>query len=78
VFRCDGETSWRQVRLALPQLAGVATARVRFRFTSDSGVTAPGWALDHIVLQAGGQTCRDTQGPVRPEPFHDGFEASLK
>ncbi len=34
VFRCDGETQWRRVELPLPQLAGIAQARVRFRFTS--------------------------------------------
>ncbi len=74
VFRCDGEASWRRVQLALPQLAGVANARIRFRFSSDGGVAASGWALDNIALLAGGQTCRDSQGGPRPLPFYDGFE----
>ena len=63
VFRCDGETSWRKVSLALPQLDGQANARLRFRFTSDGSVNAPGWAVDNIVLQAGGAACRASQLP---------------
>lgn len=78
VFRCDGESSWRRVRLPLPQLAGVANARVRFRFTSDSGVSAAGWALDNVRLEAGGQACRESQGGPRPDPFRDGFEIMPK
>ena len=74
VFRCSGESTWRRVQVALPQLAGVANARIRFRFTSDGGVAASGWALDNIALLAGGQTCRDSQGGPRPLPFQDGFE----
>lgn len=62
VFRCDGETQWRRVDLPLPQLDGQANARLRFRFQSDPAVRAPGWALDNIVLRAGGATCRATQG----------------
>jgi len=74
VFRCDGEASWRRVQLSLPQLAGVANARIRFRFSSDGDIAASGWALDNIALLGGGQTCRDSQGGPRPPPFYDGFE----
>lgn len=64
VFRCDGETSWRSVDLPLPQLDGQASARVRFRFDSDTSVTEPGWAVDNIALHAGGASCRASQVPA--------------
>lgn len=74
VFRCDGEASWRRVELDLPQLAGAANARIRFRFTSDSSQNRSGWAIDNILLQAGGPTCRESQGP---QPLQlDGFSAT--
>jgi len=57
VFRCDGETAWRRVELPLPALAGEAQARLRFRFSSDSIVSASGWAIDNISLRAGGPAC---------------------
>jgi carboxypeptidase T len=61
VFRCHGDPAWRSIELALPGLANAASARLRFRFTSDSSVTAPGWAVDNIRLRAGGPTCRAGQ-----------------
>lgn len=63
VFRCDGETAWRRVELDLPQLSDVASARLRFRFTSDTSVVAPGWAIDNVLLSAGGEACRASQTP---------------
>lgn len=72
VFRCDGETSWRRVTLALPGLANAADARLRFRFTSDSSVSASGWAIDNIQLQAGGPACR--AGQTSALLLRDGFE----
>jgi carboxypeptidase T len=70
VFRCDGDYTWRRVELALPQLDGQSQARLRFRFTSDGGVVDAGWALDNIVLSAGGATCRAGQQPnVRIDRF---------
>jgi carboxypeptidase T len=63
VFRCDGETAWRRVELPLPQLADIASARLRFRFTSDTSVVAPGWAIDNVLLSAGGEACRAGQAP---------------
>lgn len=74
VFRCDGESSWRRVEVALPQLAGAGNARIRFRFTSDSSQARSGWAIDNIVLQAGGPACRESQGP---QPLQlDAFSAT--
>lgn len=66
VFRCDGASTWQTVELPLPGLGGVGTARVRFRFTSDSVVSAPGWALDNIRLRAGGPSCRAAQNLAQP------------
>jgi hypothetical protein len=57
---------WRQVDIALPALDGAAAARVRFRLTSDPGVTRDGWHVDDIELAgvgAGGFAL-----------FADGFE----
>ncbi len=45
-------TTWETVALELPQLDGVATARVRFRLTSDSNTVEDGWHIDDIVVQA--------------------------
>ncbi|MBB5207810.1 M14 family zinc carboxypeptidase [Chiayiivirga flava] len=73
VFRCDGETQWRTVELPLPQLDGAANARVRFRFTSDTAVRAPGWAVDNVVLSAGGAECRAGQ---QPPVSIDAFDAT--
>ena len=42
--------SWQPVRLAVPQLAGKAQARVRFRLTSDTSQTHDGWYVDDIEL----------------------------
>lgn len=63
VFRCSGESAWRRVELALPQLDGDLDARLRFRFTSDTNTTARGWAVDAITLSAGGAACRAGQQP---------------
>lgn len=75
VLRCSGETAWRRVELPLPELAGSATAQVRFRFTSDVSVNRSGWALDNIALHVGGAACRAEQAPMI-DVFRDGFEAA--
>jgi hypothetical protein len=73
VFRCSGDTTLQRRTVNLPQIANAAQARMRFRFTSDGGVTAPGWAVDNILVEAGGATCRATQGS--PDAlFGNGFE----
>lgn len=71
VYSCSGQPQWRQVYLELPQLAGAAAARIRFRFTSDGNTTAPGWFLDDILLESTSQECRDQQAP--PEVAITGF-----
>ncbi|HRQ63653.1 MAG TPA: M14 family zinc carboxypeptidase [Xanthomonadaceae bacterium] len=70
VFRCSGDYAWRAMSIELPQLAGATDARLRFRFTSDHVITAPGWALQNIVLEARGEHC--AAAPV--EVFSSGFE----
>jgi hypothetical protein len=61
------------VELDLPQLAAAAQAQVRFRATSDSGVTGDGVRIDDVLLEAGSATCRATQGPA-DSLFSNGFE----
>ena len=74
-FSCDGETNWRRIELRLDALDAASQARIRFRFTSDTNTTSSGWAIDNILLQAGGASCRATQTPVSgPQVFGDGFE----
>ncbi|KAB2968837.1 MAG: peptidase M14 [Thermoanaerobaculia bacterium] len=49
----DGsQTAWQAVTIPVPQLDGVANARVRFRLTTDVSVTRDGWYVDDIVVQA--------------------------
>jgi hypothetical protein len=73
VFRCSGDASLQQRSINLPQIANVAQARLRLRFTSDSSQTAPGWAVDNMLIEAGGSACRATQGT--PDAlFGNGFE----
>jgi carboxypeptidase T len=51
VTRFDGpHTAWEAVDLPLPMLDGVATARFRFRFTTDTSVVDDGWHVDDITL----------------------------
>jgi hypothetical protein len=45
-------TTWETVTIEVPQLDGVATARFRFRLTSDSNTVEDGWHVDDIVVQA--------------------------
>ncbi len=57
VFRCDDNAAWANESLALPMLDGVVNARIRFRFTSDSGIERDGWYVDDIVIKSGGERC---------------------
>lgn len=64
----DGnQAGWEQVSIPVPQLDGVANARIRFRLTTDINTVADGWHVDDIALTA-----------VLPPPadlFSDGFES---
>ncbi len=49
----DGsQPSWQQVTLSLPQLDNAATARVRFRLSTDVSEQRDGWYVDDIALSA--------------------------
>lgn len=51
----DGEGHdllWEPVTLAIPELDGVSSARIRFRITSDTSLTFDGWHVDDIALTA--------------------------
>ncbi|MCB1552595.1 MAG: hypothetical protein KDJ14_02210 [Xanthomonadales bacterium] len=74
VYRCDGSTSWEHITVALPQFDDQASAQLRFRFTSDGSQTRPGWAVDQILIEAGGPSCRATQQSPN-WVFGSGFEA---
>ncbi|PWB73996.1 MAG: hypothetical protein C3F15_08705, partial [Holophagae bacterium] len=45
-------TTWETVAIEVPQLDGVANARVRFRLTSDTNTTEDGWHIDDILVRA--------------------------
>ncbi len=46
------QTTWQPVTIAVPELDGIANARVRFRLSSDVSQTFDGWYVDDIVVQA--------------------------
>jgi len=49
----DGnQAGWEQVSIPVPQLDGAATARIRFRLTTDINTVADGWHVDDIALTA--------------------------
>ncbi len=59
-----GHTSWTNPVIPLTALDGQANARIRFRFYSDSSVTADGWHLDDILLTGGGPACGTVVSPT--------------
>ena len=71
VYRCSGQATWQNQSVALPPAAGVADARLRFRFTSNQGTVAEGWSVDNIRLSAGGASCAAVY--ASDEIFPDGF-----
>jgi hypothetical protein len=61
-YVCDGRPDWQAQRIILPADANNSAAlRLRFRLQSDGFVSASGWAIDNIRLQAGGDACRAQQ-----------------
>lgn len=64
IYSCNGQSSWQSHHIELPAGANNAAAlKVRFRLSSDSGVSGTGWAIDNIKLEAGGAACRAQQQP---------------
>lgn len=49
-FSVAEQTSFEPIVIALPELAGAPTARVRFRLTSDDILSFDGWHIDDIVI----------------------------
>ena len=73
VHACSGRSEWQAQRIGLPAAAdGSAALKVRFRLKSDAFVSASGWAIDNIRLQAGGAACRAEQ--LGDTIFVDGFD----
>jgi hypothetical protein len=67
-YNGENHTTWETATVALPQIDGVSTARIRFRLETDSSVTRDGWHVDDILVRAGG-------GGSAYQPFSDGFES---
>ncbi len=72
VFRCDGTNGWRHERIELPALDNSATARVRFRFSSDTSQVFDGWQIDNIRIESAGSSCRASYSATGI--FDNGFE----
>ena len=70
IWSCNAFASWQSIDLPIPQLAGAANARIRFRFTSDSSQVRDGWSVDDIEILGAGAVCGSL-----PALLHvDGFE----
>lgn len=70
IWSCNGNASWTAVDLDLSSLDEQSSASIRFRFTSDSGVTRDGWSIDDIVIEGSGSICGGTPNAL----FANGFE----
>ncbi|MEO7432166.1 MAG: M14 family zinc carboxypeptidase [Dokdonella sp.] len=76
LYSCSGQTTWQSHHIELPVAAdGAAAFKLRFRLTSDQNANGPGWAVDNIRIEAGGDACRALQQPD-DVIFDDGFEGS--
>ena len=61
----DGShTQWEQINLGAALLDNQPDARVRFRLTSDSYITADGWHLDDIQITGAGESCINYTAPT--------------
>jgi hypothetical protein len=61
----DGaHAAWGPVTIDVPQLAGQPNARIRFRLSTDPGVTEDGWHIDDVRVRGAGAACvtSDTDG----------------
>jgi len=75
VTRFDGlGATWQAISLPLPMLDGQPQVRIRFRFTSDTSITADGWHVDDIRL-IGTSTAVPTLHGVRLAPDMAQFAA---
>ncbi len=71
IARCDGQNSWQAQSHHLTIPANGSTMTLRFRLTSDGGLTRDGWHLDDIRVKASGGTCGFVNNDLI---FKDSFE----
>ena len=57
-------TTWSEVRMDLPALNGIATAKIRFRLNTNNYVVDNGWHIDDIGLSGTGDACGAPQAPT--------------
>ncbi len=71
ISRCDNQANWRQEQesINLPNEASVM--KIRFRLSTDGGVTRDGWHLDDIKVKASGSICANQ---FDDSIFINGFE----
>jgi hypothetical protein len=69
-FSGEDQTTWTEVSMDLPALAG-ENAHIRFRLITDVSLTHDGWHVDDVEVRASGPQCR--AGDLI---FADGFETS--
>ena len=72
VYDCSGRPNGRPASRLPADVNNSAALLLRFRMQSDTAVTASGWAIDNIRLQAGGDACRAQQ--QGDSIFIDGFD----
>lgn len=63
----SGYRNWREVKFDLSDYSGMA--KIRFRFTSDQGVTREGWYIDDVVIE------QKPSPDIEVEPYQ--FEVTL-
>ena len=60
----DGsQTAWTHEEIPLPGLDNQVSARIRFRFTSDTSSVRDGWYVDDVVLSGSGPACQPQLAP---------------
>ncbi|MBU0510203.1 MAG: PKD domain-containing protein, partial [Chloroflexi bacterium] len=60
----DGSHSqWENITLAVGMLNNQLSARIRFRFTSDTNTIDNGWHIDDLTISGGGPGCGETATP---------------
>lgn len=51
------QNTWETYTVTVPELVGEASAMIRFRTSTDSGVGANGWYVDDVTIATAGQDC---------------------
>lgn len=66
--RYDGYIPWTQVVLPLDDFVGTPDFKLRFRFNSDTYVTADGWYVDDVEIYGPATTNALPSAPILSEP----------